>query len=96
MDPKTVMSFSDAFTYLSGGYAIKRIGWLGYWVKDGNDLVMHCKDGSIVRLSEGCDPILTLGSVAAKDWMIVYDSLRAELDEIHKSGIFKPKPTEGS
>lgn len=96
MGPKTVMSFSDAFTYLSTGYAVKRVEWLGYWVKDGTDLVMHCKDGSIVRLSEGCDPILTLGSVAAGDWMIVYDSLRAELDKIHKSGILGPKPTVGA
>lgn len=96
MGPRIVMSFSDAFTYLGTGYAIKRVGWLGYWVKDGNDVVMHCKNGSIVRMSEGCDPMFTMSNVAAEDWMIVDDSLRIELDKIHKSGILEPEPTAGS
>lgn len=92
MNPSAVMSFSNALAYLNAGHAIKRIGWLGYWVKDENDLVMRCKDGTVVRMSEGCHPMLTLGNVAANDWMVVDNSLRAELDAIRESGILKPKP----
>jgi hypothetical protein len=88
MNYKSVYTFSEAYQmFLSQGTPIKRIGWLGYWVLEGEDLVMYCKNGDVVHLSKGCNPSLTLTCVAADDWMPVYDDLCKELDMIRESRI---------
>lgn len=46
------------------------------------DIVMHCKNGKIVNLSKGCDPLLTAENMAANDWMVLTDGQVAELDKV--------------
>ena len=85
---KQIYTFSEAYQrFLSRGIPVKRIGWLGYWVIEGNDLVMYCKYGDVVNLSKGCNPSLTLSNIAMDDWMPVYDDLRMELDLIRESRV---------
>ena len=96
MNYKTVYSFSEAYQmYLSQGTPIKRIGWLGYWVMVNGELIMYCKNGDVVRLSEGCDPSLTLANIAQDDWMPVYDELRKDLDLIRLSRVLVQETTTG-
>lgn len=85
---KQLLTFSDAYQiFLSQGTPIKRVGWLGYWVLAGGELFMYGKNGDVVRLSEGCDPTLTLSNIAENDWMPVNDDLRKELDTIRLSRV---------
>jgi len=96
MDNKSVYTFSEACQiFLSQGTPIKRVGWLGYWVLVGGELFMYCKNGDTVRLSEGCDPTLTLSNIAENDWMPVNDDLRRELDTIRVSRVLAHETVGG-
>lgn len=91
---KQLLTFSEAYQiFLSQGTPIKRVGWLGYWVLKGGELYMYCKNGDTVRLSEGCDPALTLSNIAENDWMPVNDDLRKELDTIRVSRVLVQETT---
>ena len=96
MDYKSIFSFSEAYQlFLSQGIPIKRIGWLGYWVLVDGELIMYCKNGDVVRLSEGCDPTLTLSNIAENDWMPVNDDLRKDLDLIRMSRVLVQMTSTG-
>ena len=96
MNYKSVFTFSEAYqVFLSQGVPIKRIGWLGYWVLEGDDLIMYCKNGDVVHLSKGCDPSLTLSNIAADDWMPVDDDLRKGLDTIRVSRVLVQETSTG-
>lgn len=93
---KQLLTFSEAYQiFLSQGTPIKRVGWLGYWVLAGGELYMYCKNGDTVRLSEGCDPTLTLSNIAESDWMPVNDDLRKELDTIRVSRVLVQETSTG-
>lgn len=81
--PTGVVRFSTAFKYLKIGCAIKRIHWRGYWKREMNDVVMYCKDGSIVRMSQGCDPIFTIENILADDWMVLTNSEVNDFKKFH-------------
>lgn len=96
MNYKSVYTFSEAYQmFLSQGTPIKRVGWFGYWVLTDGELFMYCKNGDVVRLSEGCDPTLTLSNIAADDWMPVNDDLRKELDLIRVSRVLVQETSTG-
>lgn len=91
---KQLLTFSEAYQiFLSQGIPIKRVDWLGYWVLEDEELFMYCKNGDTVRLSEGCDPTLTLSNIAENDWMPVDDDLREELDTIRASRVLAQETT---
>ena len=46
------------------------------------EIVMHCKDGSVVHMNSGCDSVFTAENMAADDWMILTDEQVAELDKV--------------
>ena len=46
------------------------------------EIVMHCKDGTVVHMNSGCDSMLTAENMAADDWMILTDEQVAELDKV--------------
>ena len=94
--------FAWALHNMKQGKAVKRVAWLGYWKmetfdrgeqSEKQDIVMYCKDGPVVRLSEGCNPVLTAENMAASDWMVLKDSQVDELDKIRRSGCLStPEP----
>ena len=93
---KQLLTFSEAYQiFLSQGTPIKRVGWLGYWAIEDDDLVMYCKNGDVVHLSKGCDPSLTLFNIAENDWMPVDDDLRRELDMIRESRVLVQETSTG-
>lgn len=83
-------TFKEAYKALCEGKAIKRASWLGYWVADGQNVMMHCKDGTVISMKDGCIPMFTLGGCVEDDWMILDDAHRAELDKIHAAHILAP------
>ena len=46
------------------------------------EIVMHCKDGSVIHMNSGCDSVFTAENMAADDWMILTDEHVAELDKV--------------
>ena len=58
---ETGNSFRVAYAALKAGYAVRRAPWLGYWIRVGEDIVMHCKDGRVIsQASSYCCPMFTL------------------------------------
>ena len=88
---ETGNSFRAAYAALKAGYAIRRASWLGYWVRVGEDIVMHCKDGRIIsQASSDCCPMFTLSNTIACDWVILDEAHRKELDKIHSAKLLRP------
>ena len=88
---ETGNSFRVAYAALKAGYAVRRASWLGYWVRVGEDIVMHCKDGRIIsQASSDCRPMFTLSNTLACDWVILDEAHRKELDTIHSAKFFLP------
>ena len=86
----TFVTFKEAYEALKGGCAIRRAIWLGYWVADGENVLMHCKDGTVVSMKDGCIPMFTLSNCTESDWIILDEAHRAELDKIHAAKILLP------
>ena len=53
------MNFGKALEALKAGYQVKLPSWAGYWQKDGDTVVMHCKDGSVLDIRETKDVFYT-------------------------------------
>ena len=88
---ETGNTFRVAYAALKAGYAVRRASWLGYWVRVGEDIVMHCKDGRIIsQASSDCRPMFTLSNTLACDWVILDEAHRKELDTIHSAKFFIP------
>ena len=88
---ETGNSFRAAYAALKAGYAVRRASWLGYWIRVGEDVVMHCKDGRVIsQASGGCCPMFTLSNTLACDWVILDEAHRKELDKIHSAKLLLP------
>lgn len=88
---ETRNSFRVAYAALKAGYAIRRASWLGYWVRVGEDVVMHCKDGRVIsQASSDCCLMFTLSNTLACDWVILDEAHRKELDKIHSAKLLLP------
>ena len=88
---ETGNSFRAAYAALKAGYAVRRASWLGYWIRVGEDVVMHCKDGRIIsQASSDCCPMFTLSNTIACDWVILDEAHRKELDKILSAKLLMP------
>ena len=88
---ETGNSFRAAYAALKAGYAVRRASWLGYWIRVGEDIVMHCKDGRVIsQASSECCPMFTLSNTLACDWVILDEAHRKELDKIHSAKLLLP------
>lgn len=88
---ETGNSFRVAYAALQAGYAVRRASWLGYWIRVGEDIIMHCKDGRVIsQASSDCRPMFTLSNTIACDWVILDEAHRKELDKIHSAKILLP------
>ena len=88
---KTGNTFRVAYAALKAGYAVRRASWLGYWIRVGEDVVMHGKDGRVIsQASCDCCPMFTLSNTLACDWVILDEAHRRELDKIHSAKLLLP------
>lgn len=65
------MDFKKAYEALKQGADIKRPSWKGFWRKENNTIVMHCKDGRRIPITESEDVFYTVDNMVADDWEIV-------------------------
>ena len=88
---ETGSTFRVAYAALKAGYAVRRASWLGYWIRVGEDVVMHCKDGRVIsQASCDCCPMFALSNTLACDWVILDEAHRKELDTIHYAKLLLP------
>ena len=65
------MKFEKAYEALKQGADIKREHWKGFWRKENGTIVMHCKDGRNLKITESEDIFFTINNMMADDWEIV-------------------------
>jgi hypothetical protein len=64
------MNFAKALEALKAGKKVKLPHWKGYWVKEGDTVKMHCKDGRVLDIRETEDVFYTLGNIASDEWEV--------------------------
>ena len=67
------MRFEEIKDMFILGAKIKRKSWGGYWEydPDRNDIIMHCKEGTVIMLkNESTDIEYTLSNICCDDWEI--------------------------
>lgn len=65
------MDFKKAYEALKQGADIKRKHWKGFWRKEDGTIVMYCKDGRKLKITESEDIFFTIDGMMADDWEIV-------------------------
>lgn len=65
------MEFKKAYEALKQGHKIKRNPWTGYWVKENETIVMHCKDGSVIEFMETDDVFRDIDEMLYDDWVVL-------------------------
>lgn len=65
------MNFKRAYEALKQGADIKREHWKGFWRKENGTIVMHCKDGCNLKITESEDVFFTIDGMMAADWEVV-------------------------
>ena len=74
------MEFKKAYEVLKQGHKIKREHWRGYWVKENETIMMHCKDGSVISFLETEDIFVDLDNIVADNWVICDDIDESKLN----------------
>lgn len=72
------MEFKYALEALKNGKKVKCPEWIGYWVYENNNIMMYCKDGTIMKLTDTKDILYTLEFITRNDWEIVDNSYAFE------------------
>lgn len=64
------MIFERALKKMVSGIPMKLFEWKGYWIWDykENNIMMHCADGSVKKLTDTENLHITLGFICSKDW----------------------------
>lgn len=65
------MIFKEALAAMQEGKKVKCPEWLGFWQMKNGKIMMHCKDGNVINLTDTEDIIYTLSFVTRDDWMIL-------------------------
>lgn len=65
------MDFKRAYEALKQGADIKREDWKGFWRKENDTIVMHCKDGRNLKITESEDIFFMIDGMMADDWEVV-------------------------
>ena len=69
------MKFVEILEFLKRGKKVCRPHWSGYWVIEGNGLIMYCKDGQVIALKDTDDVLYTLENIVAEDWTLHEDAV---------------------
>lgn len=64
------MSFKEASMLLKDNKKIKRKSWIGYWMYDKytDKVLMHCKDGNIINMTNTDNILFTISHMGESDW----------------------------
>ena len=62
------MKFAQALEAMKKGHAVRLPHWTGYWKKEGDTVMMHCRGGEILDIRQTEDPFYTLQNIASDEW----------------------------
>jgi hypothetical protein len=78
-DKVSKCTFKEALEALKNGAKIKLPEWKGYWQKEGDTIIMHCKDGRNLDINGQMDDVFfTMDNIAHDDWQILDSSYTIE------------------
>ena len=72
------MILKEMLEYLKNGYKVKLPHWKGYWVLEGDKVMMYSKDGTVMNLTDTKDIIYTLTNLANNQWEVLNDDYRLD------------------
>lgn len=64
------MNFREALNVMKKGYKVKLPNWAGYWTWENGEIIMHTKDGTVMRLLDTQRPEYTFDNMASDEFMI--------------------------
>lgn len=67
------MTFKEAFQFMKSGKKISLPEWGGYWYIEGNEIVIHCKDGKEMKLRDSINIVQSIEFVTRDDWKLYID-----------------------
>lgn len=65
------MEFKKAYEALKQGADIKRPSWKGFWRKENDTIVMYCKDGRKIPITDSEDVFYTIDNMVTDDWEVI-------------------------
>lgn len=65
------MEFKKAYEALKQGADIKRPSWKGFWRKENDTIIMYCKDGRKIPITDSEDVFYTVDNMVADDWEVI-------------------------
>lgn len=78
-DKTSKCTFKEALEALKNGAKIKLPEWKGYWQKEGDTIIMHCKDGRNLDINGQMDDVFfTMDNIAHDDWQVLDNSYTIE------------------
>ena len=81
------MNFASALFSLKRGFKIKRHDWIGYWELEGNEVMIHLKDGTVMNLVDSEDIVFTMENMACDDWEVITDANNVGLPKCPSNAI---------
>lgn len=69
------MNFKKILEAIKQGNKVKLPEWKGYWQKEDDTIIMHCKDGCNLDINgQMKDVFFTMDNIAREDWVILPDN----------------------
>lgn len=73
------MTFKSLYPDFISGVPIRREGWKGYWKYSYGEIMMHCKDGTVLNIKDTKDILFTISNIFQNDWEIVNIEVRGDV-----------------
>ena len=64
------MNFREALNAMKKVYKVKLPNWAGYWAWENDEIIMHTKEGTVMRLLDTKRPEYTFNNMASDEFMI--------------------------
>lgn len=64
------MNFGQALELMKQGHKVKLPHWAGYWCLENGNIMMYCKDSTVLDLRETKDTLFTFNNVVSEEWEI--------------------------
>lgn len=64
------MNFREALKEMKAGNKVKLPNWAGFWAWENGEIIMHTKEGDVIRLLDTQRPEYTFDNIASNEFMI--------------------------
>lgn len=64
------MNFREALKEMKAGNKVKLPNWAGFWAWENGEIIMHTKEGDVMRLLDTQRPEYTFDNIASNEFVI--------------------------